>query len=54
MNAIWAITFLSELALASSAKAKIKCAIVGGVAGDMADHGELGAAAACVVRYHEA
>ena len=48
---------LCLLALASSpaeAKGCIKGAIVDGVAGHMAGHGKLGAAAGCVVGHHEA
>jgi hypothetical protein len=32
----------------------MKGAIVGGVAGQMAGHGKLGAAAGCVIGHHEA
>jgi hypothetical protein len=45
-----------SLAFAPGAEAKgcIKEAIVGGVAGHMAGHGKLGAAAGCVVGHDEA
>jgi uncharacterized protein YcfJ len=45
-----------SLALIGSADAKgcIKGAIVGGIGGHMVGHGKAGAAAGCVIGYHEA
>lgn len=51
-----ACTAVISLAYTSAADAKgcIKGAVVGGVAGHMAEPGKLGAAAGCVVGHHEA
>jgi len=38
----------------ANAKGCIKAAIVGGLAGHMAGHGKMGAAAGCVIGHHEA
>ena len=56
----WLLATASAVALSTAsvasadAKECIKGAIVGGVAGHMADHGKLGAAAGCVIGHHEA
>jgi hypothetical protein len=54
--AVLATACLFALALVSPAEAKgcVKGAIVLGVAGHMAGHGKLGAAAGCVIGHHQA
>lgn len=56
MKAILAATCVLALASISSAEAKgcLKGAIVCGVAGHMAGHGKLGAAAGCAIGHHQA
>jgi hypothetical protein len=58
MKWMFAAVFAAAIAIASGpgveTKGCIKGAIVGGAAGHMAGHGELGAAAGCVVGHHEA
>jgi uncharacterized protein YcfJ len=53
-----AMACATDLSMASTAgadaKGCIKGAIVSGVAGHMAGHGKIGAAAGCVIGHHEA
>lgn len=56
MKAILAATCVLALGSISPAEAKgcLKGAIVDGVAGHMAGHGKLGAAAGCAIGHHQA
>jgi hypothetical protein len=58
MKAVLIVAVASAISVvsfsAANAKGCNKGAIVGGVAGHMASHGKLGAAADCVIGHHEA